>query len=203
MARGIPLCCGVIAFLLLQTYANFTPDCRYLANGQVQDGVGSFAGTSAHRLVYCDDQASSATTACCAYGELCTADSICYNASSSGTDRWYVAGCNDPDYEASVCRKSCGSNSLTYIQWDSSTDLWQFCGDGGCSGGVTNETFSAPPPTEVQHLRTMLRHRQRLLQTQRQPLRKRQRPPHKIRRQGQNPPQASQRARRRGLRSVW
>ena len=36
----------------------------------------------------------------------------------------------------------------TYIQWNYTLDVWECCGDNGCNGTVTIDTFSALPPSQ-------------------------------------------------------
>ncbi|KAF2716044.1 hypothetical protein K431DRAFT_308099 [Polychaeton citri CBS 116435] len=83
---------------------------------------------------------------CCLNGASCGEDSICYTPTSSGGSGWFVGGCTDPTYKDPVCRTSCTGDSQTWIQYNYTQQLWHCCGDAGCTGTPTSETFQGVPP---------------------------------------------------------
>lgn len=58
----------------------------------------------------CPGSASDGFEICCLPGSECGEDMLCHIPSSfgPGPNSWYQAGCTDPTYQSSVCRKDCG-----------------------------------------------------------------------------------------------
>ncbi|KAK3726020.1 hypothetical protein LTR37_000168 [Vermiconidia calcicola] len=85
-------------------------------------------------------------------GSECGADSLCYAPDGPRDETWYQAGCTDPNYEDPVCRNDCGLGAVAYtssfIEYNDVTEEWACCGNGGCKGSVTNNTFKAVSPEE-------------------------------------------------------
>ena len=87
----------------LLSFLSLTPlvrsECYIAAYGLVgkQDGWSACPGTAL----------SGGIETCCMPGSECGEDSIC-RVPGGGSNEWYVAGCTDPNYSASVCNKACG-----------------------------------------------------------------------------------------------
>ncbi|KAK3722995.1 hypothetical protein LTR37_002141 [Vermiconidia calcicola] len=85
---------------------------------------------------------------CCLGGAQCGDDRLCRSPMTNGSTGYgyFVGGCTDPNYRDPVCRMECTGDSQTWIQWDNSVSAWRCCGDDGCDGSPTTETFQASPP---------------------------------------------------------
>ncbi|WPG97802.1 Hypothetical protein R9X50_00058300 [Acrodontium crateriforme] len=90
---------------------------------------------------------------CCQRGSECGPDGICYTPVSIDIPNgsWYIAGCTDGTYKDSVCRVDCTNYLTTFIQWNTSTNVWGCCGGDGCDANtIFNQTFSAISPPNFQ-----------------------------------------------------
>ncbi|MCJ1472510.1 hypothetical protein MMC13_001158 [Lambiella insularis] len=101
----------------------------------------------------CGPSADIGVGACCAAGDTCGDDLICYYTHPiMGGSGYYVAGCTDPTFSnQSICSPHCSDLALPDVVYNSVTELWACCAVGNtrnCSS-PTDETFEAPDPQQL------------------------------------------------------
>lgn len=95
---------------------------------------------------------------CCGIHDTCLGYGLCHRTNvdtSTGRSPFYVAGCNDANYNDDVaCPKICVSQQRPDVMWDKSLSVWRCCGVDrsgrvACDENVSDMsgiTFLAPPP---------------------------------------------------------